>query len=202
MSAYGTGYRDGSSFTARGGCKPNSRVYILIRMFHLVVSVMDALKSADRAIIRIRSKYEEAISRLQASLDSLSAKRERLRVLWRRTEELQKALAPDLFDPPEHAQLFMVLSEQQKILSMGSWLQELSSLLSVLDSPNLLAVPELSQRIQKISKLHLTQKEQSNHTFSEVKDQVENYNQLMELLSRQFVAWDAAVTQLEAAHAK
>uniref|UniRef100_UPI00358E8341 dynactin subunit 3 n=1 Tax=Myxine glutinosa TaxID=7769 RepID=UPI00358E8341 len=147
-------------------------------------------------------KYEEAISRLQTSLDSLSGKRERLRVLWRRSEDLQKALVPDLLDPPEDAQLAIVLSEEQQLLSMASWLQELSSLLPVVDSPGLQAVPEFSLRMQKISKLHLTQKEKSNVAFSEVKDTVENYNKLMELLSSQFVAWDGTLTHLEAARAK
>ncbi|XP_078530823.1 dynactin subunit 3 [Lissotriton helveticus] len=147
-------------------------------------------------------KIADGLMRIQNTLANIAGKRERIKILYKKIEDLKKYLDPQYIDRiivPDAMKLEFILAEEQYILEQAALLEQLSILQPFLDSEHIKAVPGHASKLQALSQIHIQQQDQSDEITEETKKLLEDYNKMTVLLSKQFVQWDEILTQMEAA---
>lgn len=148
------------------------------------------------------AKCAESLSRIQAGLTNTANKRERVKILHKKIEDLMKYLDPQFTDHisvPDTMKLEFILAEEQFLLSQAALLEQVSTLQPLLDSTYIRDVPEHATKLQRLSQIHIKEQDQTDAQSQEVKKLFEEYNKMMFLLSKQFTQWDETLRQLEEA---
>ncbi|CAI9565271.1 unnamed protein product, partial [Staurois parvus] len=147
-------------------------------------------------------KVADGLLKVQVSLGNLAGKRERVKTLYKKIDDLIKYLDPHYIDRvavPDSMKLEYILAEEPYILSQAALLEQLHSLQPLLDSEHIKAVPAQVSRLQTLSQIHIQQQDQCEEISAETKKLLEDYNKLTLLLSKQFVMWDETLIKMEAA---
>ncbi|KAI1901854.1 hypothetical protein AGOR_G00038670 [Albula goreensis] len=147
-------------------------------------------------------KCAESLEKIQSALGNTANKRERVKILHKKIEDLMKYLDPKFTEHiavPDAMKLEFILAEEEFLLSQAALLEQVSSLQPLLDSNYVKAVPENATKLQRLSQIHITQQDQSEVLSTDVKKLFEDYNKMMLLLSKQFSQWDEKLRQLEGA---
>ncbi|KAM6169554.1 dynactin subunit 3 isoform 1-T1 [Rhynchocyon petersi] len=137
-------------------------------------------------------KVADGLVKVQVALGNIASKRERVKILYKKIEDLIKYLDPEYMDRiavPDASKLQFILAEEQFILSQVALLEQVEALVPMLDSPHIKAVPEHAARLQRLAQIHI---QQQTSVLTLTCDQTM-------LLSKQFVQWDELLCQLEAA---
>ncbi|GAB5579864.1 dynactin subunit 3 isoform X6 [Prionailurus iriomotensis] len=157
-------------------------------------------------------KVADGLVKVQVALGNIASKRERVKILYKKIEDLIKYLDPEYIDRiaiPDASKLQFILAEEQFILSQIALLEQVEALVPMLDSAHIKAVPEHATRLQRLAQIHIQQQDQCVEITEESKALLEEYNKTAPvltltchqtiLLSKQFVQWDELLCQLEAA---
>uniref|UniRef100_A0A3B4C620 Dynactin 3 (p22) n=1 Tax=Pygocentrus nattereri TaxID=42514 RepID=A0A3B4C620_PYGNA len=131
-------------------------------------------------------KCAESLVRINTALANTANKRERVKILHKKIEDLLKYLDPQFTDyiaVPDAMKLEFILAEEDFLRSQAALLEQVNNLQPLLDSNHIKAVPELTTKVQRLSQIHIEQ--QVRHKF-------------MFLLSKQFTQWDETLRKLEA----
>ncbi|XP_063082296.1 dynactin subunit 3 isoform X1 [Cavia porcellus] len=157
-------------------------------------------------------KVADGLVKVQVALGNIASKRERVKILYKKilcfhlgtflVEDVIKYLDPEYIDRiaiPDASKLQFILAEEQFILSQVALLEQVDTLLPMLDSASIQAVPEHAARLQHLAQIHIQQQDQCVEITDESKTLLEEYNKTTMLLSKQFVQWDELLSQLEAA---
>ncbi|XP_051574248.1 dynactin subunit 3-like [Myxocyprinus asiaticus] len=145
-------------------------------------------------------KCAESLARISAALANTANKRERVKILHKKIEDLLKYLDPqfpDFIAVPDVMKLEFILAEEEFLRSQAILLEQVHSLQPLLDSNHIKAVPELTTKVQRLSQIHIQQQDQNEELSAEVKRLFEEYNKMMFLLSKQFSQWDETLRKLE-----
>ncbi|XP_071373445.1 dynactin subunit 3 [Centroberyx affinis] len=147
-------------------------------------------------------KCAESLGRVQAALANTANKRERVKILHKKIEDLLKYLDPQFTDHiavPDAMKLEFILAEEDFLLSQAALLEQVSNLQPLLDSNYIRDVPEHATKLQRLSQIHIKEQDQTEAQSQEVKRLFEEYNKMMFLLSKQFTQWDETLRKLEEA---
>ncbi|XP_020781696.1 dynactin subunit 3 [Boleophthalmus pectinirostris] len=147
-------------------------------------------------------KCAESIARIQTALGSTANKRERVKILHKKIEDLVKYLDPQFTDHislPDAMKLEFILAEEEFLTSQAALLEQVNTLQPLLDSTYIRDVPEHATKLQRLSQIHIKQQDQSDAQAVEVKKLFDEYNKMMFLLSKQFTQWDETLRALEEA---
>ncbi|KAF6327167.1 dynactin subunit 3 [Rhinolophus ferrumequinum] len=137
-------------------------------------------------------KVADGLVKVQVALGNIASKRERVKILYKKIEDLIKYLDPEYIDRiaiPDASKLQFILAEEQFILSQVALLEQVEALVPMLDSAHIKAVPEHAARLQRLAQIHI---QQQTPVLTLTCDKTM-------LLSKQFVQWDELLCQLEAA---
>ncbi|XP_060937066.1 dynactin subunit 3 [Limanda limanda] len=148
------------------------------------------------------AKCAESLARIQAGLTNTANKRERVKILHKKIEDLVKYLDPQFTDHitvPDAMKLEFILAEEDFLLSQAALLEQVSSLQPLLDSTYIRDVPEHATKLQRLSQIHIKEQDQTEVQSLEVKKLFEDYNKMMFLLSKQFTQWDESLRKMEEA---
>ncbi|KAK5861716.1 hypothetical protein PBY51_017172 [Eleginops maclovinus] len=148
------------------------------------------------------AKCAESLARIQAGLTNTANKRERVKILHKKIEDLLKYLDPQFTDHitvPDAMKLEFILAEEDFLLSQAALLEQASTLQPLLDSNYIRDVPEHATKLQRLSQIHIKEQDQTETQYLEVKKLIEEYNKMMFLLSKQFAQWDETLRKLEEA---
>ncbi|XP_061771371.1 dynactin subunit 3 [Nerophis ophidion] len=147
-------------------------------------------------------KCAESLARIQAGLTNTANKRERVKILHKKIEDLMKYLDPQFTDRmavPDTMKLEFILAEEDFLLSQATLLEQVDTLQPLLDSSYIRDVPEHATKLQRLSQIHIKQQDQVDAQCQDVKKLFEDYNKMMFLLSKQFTQWDETLRKLEEA---
>lgn len=147
-------------------------------------------------------KCTESLVRVQTALANTANKRERVKILHKKIEDLLKYLDPQFTDHitvPDAMKLEFILAEEDFLLSQASLLEQVSNLQPLLDSTYIRDVPEHATKLQRLSQIHIKEQDQTEAQSLEVKKLFEEYNKMMFLLSKQFTQWDETLRKVEEA---
>ncbi|XP_074993961.1 dynactin subunit 3 isoform X1 [Calonectris borealis] len=118
-------------------------------------------------------KVADELVKVQVALSNIAGKRERIKILFKKKEQL--------------------------IPSRAALLEQVKNLQPILDSASIQAVPDHAAKLQRLSQIHIQQQEQRQDLTNSVKMLLEDYNKMTLLLSKQFVQWNEILTRLETA---
>ncbi|XP_045051123.1 dynactin subunit 3 isoform X1 [Desmodus rotundus] len=150
-------------------------------------------------------KVADGLFKVQLALGNIASKRERVKILYKKIEDLIKYLDPEYIDRiaiPDASKLQFILAEEQFILSQIALLEQVEALVPLLDSAHIKAVPEHAACLQRLAQIHIQQQDQCVEITEESKALLEEYNKTVSFLLSQtleFVQWDELLCQLEAA---
>ncbi|XP_034030297.1 dynactin subunit 3 [Thalassophryne amazonica] len=145
-------------------------------------------------------KCAESLARIQAALTNTANKRERVKILHKKIEDLLKYLDHQFTDHitvPDAMKLEFILAEEAFLRSQAALLEQVSNLQPLLDSNYIRDVPEHATKLQRLSQIHIKEQDQTEAQSQEVKKVFEEYNKTMLLLSKQFTQWDETLRKLE-----
>ncbi|XP_009463815.1 PREDICTED: dynactin subunit 3-like [Nipponia nippon] len=145
-------------------------------------------------------KVADELVKVQVALSNIAGKRERIKILFKKIEDVIKYLDPQYIDRmavPDAMKLQFILAEEQVIPSRAALLSQVKNLQPILESASIQAVPDHAAKLQRLSNPHTA--EQHQDLTDGVKMLLEDYNKMTLLLSKQFVQWNEILTQLEMA---
>ncbi|NWR34637.1 DCTN3 protein, partial [Tachuris rubrigastra] len=147
-------------------------------------------------------KVADELVKVQVSLNNIASKRERMKILFKKLDDVIKYLDPQYIDRvavPDAVKLPFILAEEQAIPERVALLEQVKNLQPTLDSASIQAVPDHAAKLQRLSQIHIQQQEKRHELTDSVKTLLEGYNKMTLLLSKQFVQWNEILTRLEAA---
>ncbi|XP_042311291.1 dynactin subunit 3 [Sceloporus undulatus] len=147
-------------------------------------------------------KIGDGLVKVQVALTNIASKRERVKILFKKIEDVIKYLDPEYIDRmaiPDAMKLQFILAEEQSIMAQAALLEQVSSLQPYLDSAHIKAAPDHATKLQRLSQIHIQQQDQCEAVTENIRLLLEDYNKTTLLLSKQFVQWDELLSQLEAA---
>ncbi|NXE37701.1 DCTN3 protein, partial [Ptilorrhoa leucosticta] len=147
-------------------------------------------------------KVADELVKVQMALSNIAGKRERIKILFKKIEDVIKYLDPQYIDRmavPDAMKLQFILAEEQAIPARAALLEQVKNLQPILDSTSIQAVPDHAAKLQRLSQIHIQQQEKRHDLTDSVKTLLEDYNKMTLLLSKQFVQWNEILTRLEAA---
>ncbi|XP_053264646.1 dynactin subunit 3 [Podarcis raffonei] len=147
-------------------------------------------------------KIADGLVKVQVALGNIASKRERVKILFKKIEDVIKYLDPQYIDRmaiPDAMKLQFILAEEQSILAQAALLEQVNNLQPYLDSAHIKAAPDHATKLQRLSQIHIQQQDQCEAVTENIRFLLEDYNKMTLLLSKQFVQWDEMLTQLEAA---
>uniref|UniRef100_UPI00398E8B9C dynactin subunit 3 n=1 Tax=Pristiophorus japonicus TaxID=55135 RepID=UPI00398E8B9C len=151
---------------------------------------------------RPAGQFADGVVKVQASLGNISSKRERIKTLYRKIDDLIKYLDPQYIDRiaiPDAMKIEFILAEEQFIHSQVRLLETVKKQQPCLESESIKAVPNYSSKVQALTQVQIEEQDQCNAITEEVTKMLDEYNKMILLLSKQFVQWEEMLTKLEAA---
>ncbi|XP_058927939.1 dynactin subunit 3 isoform X1 [Kogia breviceps] len=133
-------------------------------------------------------KVADGLVKVQVALGNIASKRERVKILYKKIEDLIKYLDPEYIDRiaiPDASKLQFILAEEQFILSQVALLEQVEALVPMLDSTHIKAVPEHAARLQRLAQIHIQQQDQCVEITEESKALLEEYNKTVSFLLSQ-----------------
>ncbi|KAL0606167.1 Dynactin subunit 3 [Plecturocebus cupreus] len=130
-------------------------------------------------------KVADGLVKVQVALGNIASKRERVKILYKKIEDMIKYLDPEYIDRiaiPDASKLQFILAEEQFILSQVSLLEQVNALVPMLDSAHIKAVPEHAARLQHLAQIHIQQQDQCVEITEESKALLEEYNKTLSLI--------------------
>ncbi|XP_024905499.1 dynactin subunit 3 isoform X1 [Pteropus alecto] len=124
-------------------------------------------------------KVADGLVKVQVALGNIASKRERVKILYKKIEDLIKYLDPEYIDRiaiPDASKLQFILAEEQFTLSQVALLEQVEALVPMLDSAHIKAVPEQAARLQHLAQIHIQQQDQCVEITEESKALLEEYN--------------------------
>ncbi|KAI6058414.1 Dynactin subunit 3 [Aix galericulata] len=147
-------------------------------------------------------KVADELVKVQVALSNIAGKRERVKILFKKIEDVIKYLDPQYIDRmavPDTMKQQFILAEEQVIPYRADLLEQVKNLQPFLDSASIQAVPDHAAKLQRLSQIQMQQQDQCKQFSDGVKALLEDYNKTTLLLSKQFVQWNEILMQLEAA---
>ncbi|CAO2580498.1 Dynactin subunit 3 [Lemmus lemmus] len=147
-------------------------------------------------------KVADGLVKVQVALGNIASKRERVKILYKKIEDLIKYLDPEYIDRlamPDASKLQFILAEEQFILSQVALLEQVDALMPMLDSASIKAVPEHAAHLQRLAQIHIQQQVWKERGPEGKTPVITLTREQTMLLSKQFVQWDELLCQLEAA---
>ncbi|XP_060055238.1 dynactin subunit 3 isoform X2 [Erinaceus europaeus] len=105
-------------------------------------------------------KAADGLVKVQVALGNIASKRERVKILYKKIEDLIKYLDPEYIDRiaiPDASKLQFILAEEQFVLAQVALLEQVEALVPLLDSTHIKAVPEHAACLQRLAQIHIQQ---------------------------------------------
>ncbi|XP_074876687.1 dynactin subunit 3 [Buteo buteo] len=147
-------------------------------------------------------KVADELVKVQVTLSNIAGKRERIKILFKKIEDVIKYLDPQYIDRmavPDAMKLQFILSEEQFIPSRAALLEQVKNIQPILDGASIQAIPDHAAKLQRLSQIHIQQQEQRHDLTNTIKALLKDYNKTILLLSKHFVQWNEILTRLEMA---
>ncbi|NWZ54726.1 DCTN3 protein, partial [Haliaeetus albicilla] len=102
----------------------------------------------------------DELVKVQVTLSNIAGKRERIKILFKKIEDVIKYLDPQYIDRmavPDAMKLQFILSEEQFIPSRAALLEQVKNIQPILDGASIQAIPDHAAKLQRLSQIHIQQ---------------------------------------------
>lgn len=126
--------------------------------------------------------------------------RDRIMPLFRRMNELEKLLEPASAAETGltlEARAELIMSEEQRLREDNALLEQVKDKKNVLNSEALRNVPNLEGQLLQLTKVHLQQNQDCEQWSDEVLQLIDQYNEVIESLTKTFIDYDKVLSAAE-----
>ncbi|KAL9988369.1 hypothetical protein ACROYT_G002806 [Oculina patagonica] len=161
-----------------------------------------ALTSEEDVLNLKGSSCLATLNNVQKNLDKIGSKYGRIAAVWKRVKELEKFLSPEFLENAsltDDAKADIIIAGENQLRTCAEQLRQVEDLKKDLTTEPLKDLPTWSAKIQPLVELHIQQKEEFTNADERLHNLLTAYNNIINLLSKQFVQWDNMLTQIEQA---
>lgn len=142
------------------------------------------------------------LNNVQKNLDRIGSKYSRIAAVWKRVKELEKFLSPEFLEEAtltDDSKADIIIAGEGQLKACADQLQQVEDLKKVVTTEPIKDLPTWSAKLQPLVELHIQQKEEFDAADDRLHNLLAAYNNIINLLSKQFVQWDSSLTQIEQA---
>lgn len=146
-------------------------------------------------------KCIDKLANIQEKISTATKNKKRITEIYKKSGELQKFLDPAYTDEmtmSEEAMEEVIMAEEEYLTDQAKNLQKMEELKPTLDSEHLKATPRFTEKFEALSQIQIKQQDQTADLTEEARKLLATYNNIITLVSRQFVQWDETLTKMEA----
>jgi len=117
-------------------------------------------------------------------------------------KELEIFLSPEFLENAsltDDAKADIIIAGESQLMACADQLRQVEDLKKVVTTEPLKDLPTWSAKLQPLVELHIQQKEEFTGVDERLHNLLTAYNNIINLLSKQFVQWDNTLTQIEQA---
>merc|ERR1719369_1062749 len=148
------------------------------------------------------SEVVSTLSNLGGQLGAALGTRDRMMMVMKRLEELQRYLDPsygESLELSDNVKLDLVLNREEHLQQQHQQLNKMHELKHVLDSQHISDAASLSDQLIKVANAHAQQEEAVSRQAMEINNMVDQYNSIINTITETFVKMDEIVTKAELA---
>ncbi|XP_020629232.1 dynactin subunit 3-like [Orbicella faveolata] len=142
------------------------------------------------------------LSNVQKNLNKIGSKYGRIAAVWKKVKELEIFLSPEFLENAsltDDAKADIIIAGESQLMACADQLRQVEDLKKVVTTEPLKDLPTWSAKLQPLVELHIQQKEEFTGVDERLHNLLTAYNNIINLLSKQFVQWDNTLTQIEQA---
>ncbi|CAH3041766.1 unnamed protein product [Porites lobata] len=142
------------------------------------------------------------LNNVQKNLDKIGTKYKRIAAVWKNVKELETFLSPEFMEKAslsDDAKADIIVAGESQLRSCAEQLRQVEDLKKVVTTEPLKDLPTWSAKLQPLVEIHIQQKEEFSAGSERLHNLLSAYNNIINLLSKQFVEWDVLLTQIEQA---
>ncbi|XP_033114970.1 dynactin subunit 3-like [Anneissia japonica] len=140
------------------------------------------------------------IHNIRKKLYNAALGKEKIQSLWKRMDELKFCLDPESIEKMtifEDAKADIILNDEAHLREQAKQLEEVEQLKDVLDSDHLKVSSNSTDRLQPLITVQVDQQDKAVKLDEETRKLLEAYNNIISMVSKQFVLWDETITAQE-----
>ncbi|XP_069954476.1 dynactin subunit 3 [Cherax quadricarinatus] len=151
------------------------------------------------------AEYPEVVSTLASlggQLGSALGTRDRMMMVMKRLEELERYLDPsygESLELTDSIKLDLVLAREEQLRNQYQHLNTMNSLKSVLDSQHISDTANLGDELIQITNRHNQDEEAATQQSIQIKQMLDQYNAILHTLTETFIKMEEVVTKAEIA---
>ncbi|CAL1532422.1 unnamed protein product [Lymnaea stagnalis] len=160
----------------------------------------DYPKCTGNFIITLCLQCLESLLEIQNKIGASLSGKKKAAALYEKLPELRNYLDHAYTDEmmlSEDARIETILAEQEFLEKQAALWQKLSENQDHINSEHIQAVPKFADRLQTLSQIQIEQQDEVAQITDETRKLLSAYNDVVTLLSKQFVLWDETLTELE-----
>ncbi|XP_062574130.1 dynactin subunit 3-like isoform X1 [Saccostrea cucullata] len=142
----------------------------------------------------------EKLANIQEKISTATKNKKRIAEIYRKSREVQKYLDPAYTDEmtmSDEAKEEVIIAEEEFLRDQAKHLETMEELKSTLDSEHLKSTPKFTEKFEALSQIQIKQQDQTSDLTDEARKLLATYNNIISLVSRQFVHWDEVLTSIE-----
>ncbi|XP_071952457.1 dynactin subunit 3-like [Antedon mediterranea] len=146
------------------------------------------------------SKLVDDIHNIRKRLYNAVLGKEKIQAMWKRMDELKFCLDPESIEKMtifEDAKADIILNEEGHLKEQAKQLEQVEQLKSILDSDHLKVSSKSSDKLQPLITVQVDQQDKAAKLDEETRQLLEAYNNIITMVSKQFVLWDEIITAQE-----
>ncbi|XP_056020915.1 dynactin subunit 3-like isoform X2 [Ostrea edulis] len=166
----------------------------------------------------------DKLANIHEKISTSTKNKKRISEIYRKSKDLQKYLDPAYTDEmtmSEEAKEEVILAEEEFLRDQAKHLENMEELKPALDSEHLkdiisrvamiyldcnvqhkITTPLFTEKFEALSQIQIKQQDQTSNLTEEARKMLATYNNIITLVSRQFVQWDEILTGMEAKRLK
>ncbi|XP_020915749.1 dynactin subunit 3 [Exaiptasia diaphana] len=142
----------------------------------------------------------DTLGRVQNELQRLASKYQRISETWKKMKDLENFLSAEFMDKvalDDDSKADIVISGENQLRLCCEQLHEIEDMKKIVNTEPLKDLPTWSSKMEPLIEIHINQKELLDGTTSRLNNLLSNYNNIITMLSKQFVEWDNILTRME-----
>ncbi|EDO44294.1 predicted protein [Nematostella vectensis] len=140
------------------------------------------------------------VAHVQQELKRLSSKYSRVAEAWKKVKELETFLSPEFVEGAtlsDDVKADIIITGENKLISCTEKLSEIEDLNKIVNTEHLKDLPVWCAKMEPLIQVQIKQQEHVGEMNERLTNLLSCYNNIITTLSKQFIEWDALLTQLE-----
>ncbi|XP_033750441.1 dynactin subunit 3-like isoform X2 [Pecten maximus] len=147
-------------------------------------------------------KCIDSLQNVQAKTNGAVQGKKRITQTYSKLMDIQQYLDPSYTDEmtvSDSAKADTLIADEDFIRQQTVRLETMETLKDCINSEHLKALPKNTSKFQELSRAQLNQQDKTAEITDDVRNILSAYNNIVSMVSKQFVQWDETVTKLEMA---